>query len=174
MAKLRRNSITMHEEALRLTFCGIVIATFFAALSAGTDLKAVLSPSGTSAAITVLGLGAAFAFAYVVSAASAVKYQSPRQVDRFPLSEKVSHFFYDASINVFGIYALVLVVEWVTRQLHLPRTLVLIPLYLAIFSLTYFIARLVWAGAQRIIEWQYDYMRRTDEADKQRASGGRP
>jgi hypothetical protein len=148
---------TIEHELLRLTFCGIVIASFFAALAAGGNLRAFLSPSGTDIATTVLGLSAGFAFAYLVSVASALKYQAPRRVDRFPLSQKVSQFFYDASINIFGIYFLALLVEWIaTHLLDLPDTPLVWPLYIVLFSLTYVIARVVWALAQRGIEAYYD------------------
>lgn len=149
--------IRLDQEMLRLTFCGIVIATFFAALAANHQLKSFLSPSGTGIATTVLGLSAGLAFAYLISVASALKYQGQRYVDRFPLSAKVTQFFYDGSINIFGVYFLVLLVEWLdTHLLHLSRTIYLWPLYIVLFSLTYIVARIAWALAQIAIEYYYD------------------
>jgi hypothetical protein len=149
------------HELLRLTFCSIVIASFFAVLTVGRDLTAYLSPAGTDAATILLGLSAGFAFAYLLSVASALKYQSPRRIDRFPLSAKVSQFFYDASINVFGVYVLFMLVVWLDSHfLHLPNTPFVWPLYAVIFSVTYFIARVVWAVCQRAIEWQLRLRRR--------------
>ncbi|HEY2004773.1 MAG TPA: hypothetical protein VGH44_06715 [Candidatus Saccharimonadia bacterium] len=150
-------SARLDQELLRITFCGIVIATFFAALSATHNLGAFLSPTGTGAATTVLGLSAGLGFAYLLSVASALKYQGRRYVDRFPLSAKVSQFFYDASINIFGVYFLVLLVEWIDAHLlHIGRTIYLWPLYLVLFSFTYVVARVVWALAQIAIEYYYD------------------
>jgi hypothetical protein len=151
-------STNTEHELLRLTFCSIVIASFFAALTVGRDLKLLLSPAGTNAATVLLGLSAAFAFAYLLSVASALKYQSPRRIDRFPLSAKVSQFFYDASINVFGVYVLFMLVVWLdAHMLHLPNTPLVWPIYAVLFSATYIVARLVWALCQRLIEWKYDY-----------------
>ncbi|HUD11329.1 MAG TPA: hypothetical protein VMS08_02885 [Candidatus Saccharimonadia bacterium] len=134
-----------------------MIASFFEALAARHNLKSILSPSSTNAGSTVLGLSAAFAFAYLISVAAALKYQNPRKVDRFPLSPKASQFFYDTSINIFGIYFLVLLVEWLdAHDLHLPHTVFVWPIYVVLFSITYLVARVVWAYAQRGIEWQYD------------------
>ena len=116
-----------------------------------------MSPSGTGIATTVLGLSAGFAFAYLISVASALKYQGQRHVDRFPLRAKVAQFFYDGSINIFGVYFLVLLVEGVDSHfLHLSRTVYLWPLYVVLFSLTYIAARIVWALAQIAIEYYYD------------------
>lgn len=149
--------VRIDQELLRLTFCGIVIATFFAALASTRELKAFLSPSGTGIATTVLGLSAAFAFAYLISVASALKYQGQRYVDRFPLSAKVAQFFYDGSINIFGVYFLVLLVEWLdARFFHLSSSIFLWPLYVVLFSLTYIVARIAWALAQIAIEYYYD------------------
>ena len=149
--------VRIDQELLRITFCGIVIATFFAALAANHELRSFLSPSGTGIATTVLGLSAGFAFAYLISVASALKYQGQRHVDRFPLSAKVAQFFYDGSINIFGVYFLVLLVEWIDSHiLHLSRTIYLWPLYIVLFSLTYIAARIVWALAQIGIEYYYE------------------
>jgi hypothetical protein len=74
------------------------------------------------------------------------------------LSAKVSQFFYDASINVFGVYVLFMLVVWLdAHMLHLPNTPLVWPIYAVLFSATYIVARLVWALCQRLIEWQYDY-----------------
>jgi hypothetical protein len=148
------------QELLRLTFCSIVIASFLAALGAGHDLKNFLSPSGTTLTITLLAVSAGFSFAYLLGVASALKYQAPRQIDRFPLSPKVTHYFYDASINVFGIYVLVLLVGWLNVHiLRLPGTVWYWPVYLVLASIVYTVARLVWALAQQVIEWHYDLIK---------------
>lgn len=156
------------QELLRLTFCSIVIASFFAALIAGPTLKDFLSPTGSNIATTVLALSAAFAFAYLLSVAASLKFQNPRRVDRFVLNETVAHYFYDLSINVFGIYILVLLVEWLDAHfLHLSGTVWLWPLYIVLFSVTYFVARLAWAGLLRGIEWHYGWMNeRRDETGR--------
>jgi hypothetical protein len=147
----------VEQELLRLTFCGIVIASFFAVMTANRNLGNLLSPSGINAGKTVLGLSAGFAFAYLVSVASALKYRNLRKVDRFPLSPTSSQFFYDTSINVFGIYFLVLLVEWLDAHLlRLPHTVFVWPIYLVLFSMMYFLARVAWAVAQKGIEWQYE------------------
>jgi hypothetical protein len=158
--------VRTNQELLRLTFCGIVIASFFAALGAGHSLKGLLSPSGTNAATTVLGLSAAFGFAYLISVAAALKYQGAHYVDRFPLNDKSSQFFYDTSINIFGIYFLALAVEWIDAHLlHLPPTWYTWPVLLVLFSATYFVARIIWAIAQVGIEWHYEFNKRGGNAE---------
>jgi drug/metabolite transporter (DMT)-like permease len=150
-------SSRVEQELLRLTFCGIVIASFFAVMGASRDLNNLLSPSGTNIGKTVLGLSAGFAFAYLVSVAAALKYRNPSKVDRFPISIKASQFFYDTSINVFGIYFLVLLVQWLDAHLlHLPNTILVWPIYLLLFSVIYAVARVAWVFAQRGIEWHYE------------------
>ncbi len=105
----------------------------------------------------VLGLSAGFGFAYFLSVAAALKYQGKRHVDRFPLSIKVSQFFYDASINIFGVYFLVLMVETVNAHLlHLPNPIWVWPIYAVLFSVIYLVARVVWALAQNAIEYYYE------------------
>jgi hypothetical protein len=154
-----------NQELLRLTFCGIVIASFFAALGAGHNLKGLLNPSGTDAATTVLGLSAAFGFAYLISVAAALKYQGARYVDRFPLNDISAQFFYDTSINIFGIYFLALAVEWIDAHLlHLPHAWYMWPVLLALFSATYFVARVAWALAQVGIKWHYEFAGRSGGA----------
>ncbi|HSX02513.1 MAG TPA: hypothetical protein VLI05_04340 [Candidatus Saccharimonadia bacterium] len=145
------------KEILRFTFCGIVIASFFAALTAGTSLRDLLSPYGSQVATTVLGLAAALSFAYLLSVASWLKYKSPRKVDRFTLSAKVTRFFYDMTVNVFGIYVLVLLSQFViTRWLHLGFLWYLLPLYVVVSSGLYVVARFGWFLVRGLIEYYYD------------------
>jgi hypothetical protein len=145
-------------ELLRLTFCGIVVATFFAALVANQDLRNLLSPGGSNIATTVLGLSAMLAFIYLLSVAAALKYQAPNRIDRFPIHTRTAQFFYDASINVYGVYLLVLAVQYLDRHfLHLPQTIFILPVYLVLFSICYFVARVIWALAQRGIEYYYEF-----------------
>lgn len=161
MPRLKNNpdaQLAIEHEFLRLTFCGIIIASFFAIFAAGTELKGLLSSGAANTAVILIGLSAAFSFVYLLSVAASVKFQGPRQVDRFPMSVKASHFFYDASINVFGVYVLFVVVAWIDSHfLHLPPSPYFWPLYVALFSAAYFVARVMWAVCQRLIEWQYDY-----------------
>jgi hypothetical protein len=149
------------QELLRLTFCGIVVATFFAALVANHDLRNLLSPGGSNIATTVLGLSAALAFVYLLSVAAALKYQAPSRIDRFPIHARTAQFFYDASINVYGVYLLVLAVQWIDHHyLHLPQTVFILPVYIVIFSVSYFVARVAWALVQAGIEYYYEFQNR--------------
>jgi hypothetical protein len=153
---------TRHEqELLRLTFCSIVVASFFAALVSNHDLRNLLSPGGSNIATTVLGLSAALAFVYLLSVAAALKYQAPNRIDRFLILPHTAQFFYDASINIYGVYLLALLVQWLDLKfLQLPHTILLLPVYLVLFSFCYFVARVVWVIAQRAIELYYEYQNR--------------
>ncbi len=157
MPEPKEQSTLIEKELLRFTFCGIIIASFFADLAAGKEVQRWLSPSGSQIATTVLALSAGLSFAYLLSVASRLKYKSPRQVDRFPLSAKVTRFCYDASVNVFGVYLLVLLTQYVAdRLLHLKFTWILLPVYVVLSSIIYFVTRVAWALAQRLIEYYYD------------------
>src|SRR4051812_29833690 len=85
----------MEKELLRFTFCGIILASFFATLAGRASLETVLGRYGTNLAGSFLGLSAAFSFAYILSVASWLKYRSPRRIDRFPMRPKLTQFFYD-------------------------------------------------------------------------------
>lgn len=145
------------KELLRFTFCGIVIASFFADVVATRDLNNLITPSGSHIATTVLGLSAGLSFAYLLSVASWLKYKSPRKVDQFVLSSKVTRFFYDTAVNVFGIYLLALVSQYVINNwLHLGFSWYLLPAYLILTSIIYVIARLLWFLVRGLIEYYYD------------------
>jgi hypothetical protein len=164
-------TVRLNEELLRLTFCATIIATFFASLAADHNLKNLLTPTGLNAAAVVLGLSAAFSFAYFLSVAAALKYQGKRHVDRFPLNVKVSQFFYDASINIFGVYFLVLLVEAVNAHfLHLPNEIWVWPVYVVMFSIIYIVARVAWALAQNAIEYYYALTADSPDEDESKSA----
>ena len=147
-----------HDKTiLRLTFGGIILASFLAALNFQRDTYHATSFASISIAVKVLGLSALFSFLYLLSIAAALKYRSPAKIDRFPLTPKISAFFYDTSVNIFGLFVIV----WLTERLfhnvlHLSLTLPVVPLFLLLFSAVYFFARLTWALGRRLIEYFYD------------------
>jgi hypothetical protein len=60
-------------------------------------------------------------------------------------------------VNVFGIYLLVLVSQYVINNwLHLGFTWYLLPAYLILTSIIYAVARLVWFLVLGLIEYYYD------------------
>jgi hypothetical protein len=149
--------INFDKEILRFTFCGIVIASFFADVVATKDLNNLITSSGSHVATTVLGLSAGLSFAYLLSVASWLKYKSPRKVDQFVLSAKVTRFFYDTAVNVFGIYLLVLVSQYVINHwLHIHFIWYLLPAYIVLTSVIYAVARLLWFLIRGLIEYYYD------------------
>lgn len=147
----------LDRELLRFTFCGTIIASFFAVLVAGGTIKEIISPAGEQIATTVLALSAVSSFSYLLCVASFLKYRSIGRVDQFIITRKVAGFFYDAGVNVFGIYFFVLLAQFIlVRLLHITSIWWLIVGYLFGSGLIYLIALLAWAAIRRLIEAVYD------------------
>jgi hypothetical protein len=161
MTKTTPSPSSFHDKTLmRLSFGGIILASFIGTLSINRDSYQTATFADISLAVKVLGISALFSFLYLLSVAAALKYKSPAKIDRFPLTAKVSAFFYDTSVNIFGLFVIV----WLTERLfhnvlHFSLTWPLIPLFLLLFSSTYFVARLVWALGRRLIEYFYESSR---------------
>lgn len=161
-------SLTADRELLRLTFSSIILASFFATLTSDQNVRRFLSPSGFTLTLAVLGISALFSFLYLLSIASSLKYRNPQRIDRFVLSKKVMAFFYDSSVNVFGISLIVWVTQYVTGHiLHWHFSFSFIPLALVLFSITYLVMRAIWAGARRLIEYYYDISSLTPDEARQ-------
>lgn len=145
------------RELLRLTFSGIILASFMGALSLNKDASHLLNFSTANIAVKVLGISAIFSFLYLLSVAASLKYRSPSKIDQFSLTPKVMAFFYDTSINIFGLYLIAWVAERIFHNaFHWNLTLALAPVFLVIFSVSYFVARVLWVYVRRLIERYYD------------------
>ena len=151
--KKSEDSIDRHllRETLRFTFCAVILASFFGAL----NLKSLSNPA-THLALEILGVSAGFSFLYLLSVAAALKYKNPMRIDRFILSKKVTGFFYDTSINVFGLALIVWVTEKIIQWFGLNVTFKVIPLFIVLFSTVYFFMRVIWALLRRLIEYYYE------------------
>ena len=147
----------LDRELLRFTFCSIIIAAFLAGVAAGSDLRTLINPGNTQLALVVLGLSAGFAFAYVLSVAAHLKYQSRGKIDRFPVPISAGKFFYDASINIFGFYFIVLAAQWITAHLfhsHAVWSVLLVVVFGS--GIIYLLALPVWLLAMQTISKIYD------------------